>query len=84
MRTFFHALVLTLMGVLPAHAVEPDWPDGITIATGSPGGTYYAYGEGLARLLTRTLGIRVAAMETDGPSENINLIEDGEIGRAHV
>ena len=77
MRTFFQALALTLMGVLPVHAVEPDWPDAITIATGSPGGTYYAYGEGLARLLTRTLGIRVAALETDGPSENINLIEDG-------
>ena len=52
-------------------------PNAITIATGSPGGTYHAYGEGLARLLTRTLGIRVAAMETDGPSENIKLIEDG-------
>ena len=78
MRTFVQALTLTLMSVLPAHAVEPDWPDAITIATGSPGGTYHAYGEGLARLLIRALGIRVAAVETDGPSENINLIEVGE------
>ena len=28
----------------PARSAEPDWPDAITIATGSPGGTYFAYG----------------------------------------
>ena len=44
----------------PARSAEPDWPDAITIATGSPGGTYFAYGEGLAKILTRVLGIRVA------------------------
>ena len=77
MLTLFQALTLCLIGALPAQAAEPDWPNAITIATGSRGGTYHAYGEGLARLLTRTLGIRVAALETDGPSENIQLIEDG-------
>ena len=68
--------LLALMA-LPVHAVEPDWPDAITIATGSPGGTYFVYGEGLARILARSLGIRVATLPTAGPSENIRLIENG-------
>ena len=62
----------------PARSAEPDWPDAITIATGSPGGTYFAYGEGLAKILTRVLGIRVGTRPTEGPSENIRLIEDGQ------
>jgi TRAP transporter TAXI family solute receptor len=77
MRILFHILTLSLISTLPGRAAEPDWPIAITIATGSAGGTYRAYGEGLARLLTRTVGIRFAAVETAGPSENIQLIEDG-------
>ena len=34
-------------------------PTTLTIGTASPGGTYHAYGEGLARLLTRKLGLLV-------------------------
>lgn len=77
MRALWRALTLCLLGALPAQAAEPDWPNAMSIATGSPGGTYDVYGEGLARLLTRTLGIRVVALETAGPSENIQLIENG-------
>ncbi len=77
MRILLRILTLSLISALPVRAAEPDWPNAITIATGSAGGTYQAYGEGLARLLTRTVGIRFAAVETAGPSENIQLIEDG-------
>lgn len=71
-------LLASLLWGTPARSAEPDWPDAITIATASPGGTYYAYGEGLAKILTRVLGIRVAMRPTEGPSENIKLIETGE------
>jgi TRAP transporter TAXI family solute receptor len=71
-------LLASLIGLTPSRAAEPDWPDAITIATGSPGGTYYVYGEGLAKILSRSLGIRVAMRPTDGPSENIELIESGK------
>ena len=37
----------------PARSGEPNWPDHLTIGTASPGGTYYVYGEGLAKILTR-------------------------------
>jgi uncharacterized protein len=61
-----------------AAQVPPDWPGAITLATASPGGTYHAYGAGLARILTRELGVAVSMRETAGPSENIRLIESGE------
>ena len=71
-------LLATLMWSAPACAADPDWPEAITVATGSPGGTYYVYGEGLVNILSRALGIRVSTLATDGPSENIELIESGE------
>jgi len=65
-------------------AGEAHWPDTLTIGTASPGGTYHVYGEGLARLLTRKLGLPVAIRETEGPVENIKLLEAGEIQLAFV
>src|SRR5215212_6093932 len=62
----------------PARSAEPNWPDSLTLATASPGGTYSVYGAGLARMLTRVLGVPVATRPTDGPSQNIELIEAGE------
>ncbi len=62
----------------PARSAEPHWPEALTLVTASPGGTYHAYGEGLARMLSRELGIRVATRATEGPSQNIMLIEAGE------
>ena len=63
---------------------EPDWPETLTIGTASPGGTYYAYGEGLARLLSRKLGLPVFARPTEGAAENIKLLESGDIQLAFV
>ena len=61
-----------------AQVAQPNWPATLTIATASPGGTYYTYGQGLARILTRVLHLPVAARPTEGPSENIRLIEQGD------
>jgi TRAP transporter TAXI family solute receptor len=57
---------------------EPNWPDHLTIGTASPGGTYYVYGDGLAKILTRTLDLPVVRLATDGPAQNIELLEAGE------
>lgn len=73
------ALVACLPSALPARAAEPHWPQTLVIGTASPGGTYSDYGEALARLLTRELGIAVSARATEGPSQNILLLESGEI-----
>jgi TRAP transporter TAXI family solute receptor len=62
----------------PAHAGEPNWPDSLTIGAASPGGTYHVYGAGLAQILTRELGLPVIMRATEGPAENIALLESGE------
>src|SRR5688572_7243581 len=40
---------------------------------------YHTYGAGLARILTRELGLPVATRATEGPNQNIELMEAGEI-----
>ena len=62
----------------PVRAGEPHWPDHVTIGTASPGGTYYVYGDGLAKILTRALDLAVVMRPTEGPVENIELLEAGE------
>jgi TRAP transporter TAXI family solute receptor len=61
-----------------AWAQGGNWPRSVTIGTASPGGIYYGYGEGLARILTRTLQIEVTAQVTQGPAQNIVLMEKKE------
>jgi uncharacterized protein len=75
---------LALVGALlaspsPSLSGEPHWPSSLTIGTASAGGTYHAYGEGLAQVLTRELGIPVVMRPTEGPAQNILLLESGEV-----
>jgi TRAP transporter TAXI family solute receptor len=69
-------VVAMLAAAAPCRAA--DWPDHLTIGTASPGGTYYVYGEGLAKILTRALDLPVTMRPTDGPTQNIELLETGE------
>jgi TRAP transporter TAXI family solute receptor len=79
------ALVAALL-IWPAalFAGEAHWPASLTIGTASPGGTYYAYGEGLAKILTQKLRLPVVSRATDGPNQNIQLLESGEVQIAFV
>lgn len=77
-------LAVVLIAARSATAAEPHWPQTLTLGTASEGGTYYAYGEGLAQLLTRELGVAVVARPTGGPIDNIKLLESGEIQLALV
>ncbi len=76
----FLILALVALSALanPALSAGPNWPATLTIATASPGGTYHVYGAGLAKILTRALGLPVAERITEGPGENIQMIETGE------
>src|SRR5262249_15632920 len=62
----------------PSPAGEPDWPDRLAIGTASPGGVYVVYGEALAKILTRALELPVVRLLTEGPAQNIELMEAGE------
>jgi len=55
------------------------WPASLTIGTASPGGAYIVYGPPLAAILTEALGIPVSAESTQGPDQNILLIERGTL-----
>jgi TRAP transporter TAXI family solute receptor len=62
----------------PSLSVEPNWPDQLTIGTASLGGTYEVFGNGLAKILTRSLGLPVVRLATEGPAQNIEMLEAGE------
>jgi uncharacterized protein len=68
----------------PVRAQATNWPHSITIGTASPGGPYDAYGAGLARILSRTLQIEVTAQVTQGPAQNIVLMEKREASLGFV
>jgi len=70
--------VAALLWLGPARSAEPNWPDSLTIGTASSGGTYYVYGEGLAKILTAALDFPVTMLPTEGPAQNIELLEAGE------
>jgi TRAP transporter solute receptor, TAXI family len=72
---FFVFLAFTATSAM---AGQPNWPASLTLVTASPGGTYHVYGAEVAKLLTRALDLPVAERTTEGPSENIRLIEAGE------
>ena len=57
-----------------ARAAEP-----LIIGTASPGGPYLPYGQGLARILSRELGQEVTAQSTQGPVQNIMLLEKKQV-----
>jgi uncharacterized protein len=55
----------------------PDWPKSLTLASGSPGGTFYIYGEAVAKILSESLKIAVNDLPTGGSEHNVKLVESG-------
>lgn len=75
----------SLLGLLSFNvAIAQENPASLTVATASPGGVYAVYGEGLANLLSETISIPVSTRQTQGPSQNLALVESGkaELGMA--
>lgn len=75
-------LVLSLLAALACSqvvAADGSWPDTLVIGTAARGGTYDAYGRGLADLLGKRLDLPVATRETEGPQENLDLLRKKEI-----
>jgi TRAP transporter TAXI family solute receptor len=60
-------------------AANPDWPKSLTVATASPGGVYYVYGDALAQILTEKLGIPVSSLPTQGSIQNVKLLDSGGV-----
>ncbi|WP_142846675.1 TAXI family TRAP transporter solute-binding subunit [Telmatospirillum sp. J64-1] len=61
----------------PAQAQER--PRSLTIATASAGGVYAVYGEGMASLISDVVGIATSTRQTQGPNQNLVLMQTGQV-----
>jgi hypothetical protein len=74
LRTFTSVLSgVALVASLTAPAAAQ--PKSMTIGTGSLGGTYFVYGGVIAGLLSEKLGGKVSTQQTQGPNQNIVLVD---------
>lgn len=78
-RAILIVIAVAIAALAPAAAAPDGGPPVLLIATGSPGGTYYTYGQGLAKVLGRALKRPVVALSSEGSRETIQKIEDGDI-----
>lgn len=56
-----------------------DWPSNLIIGTGSPGATYAIYGQGLASVISKHVGVPASTQQTQGPHQNVLLANNGRI-----
>jgi uncharacterized protein len=71
-----------LSALVAGGAVAQDkskWPKSLTLGTASVGGTYFIYGGVLAQLLTEKVGVNVSTQQTQGPNQNMLLVDGGKV-----
>jgi uncharacterized protein len=61
---------------------EPGWPVALTMGTGSAGGTYAVFGEAWGTAVAAGTGVRMFYRATEGPNEDIMLLDRGAIDLA--
>lgn len=72
-----HSLIvaaIALLSTTPAVAQST-----LTLGTASVGGTYYVYGETVAKVLTEKTKYQVAAQQTQGPNQNIVMVDEKKL-----
>src|SRR3989304_6243191 len=82
-RTLLSVVAISVAASLAAGSAAAQ-PKSLTLATASVGGTYFIYGGVVATLLTEKLGINVSTQQTQGPNQNIILVDSKgtELGMA--
>ena len=56
-----------------------DWPRGLTLGTASVGGVYFVYGGVAANIMSEKAGINVSTQQTQGPNQNMILVDGGNL-----
>lgn len=74
-----NTLLLSVSLAFAASSYAQDRPQSMTIATASPGGVYAVYGEGVAALLSNTVGVKTSTRQTQGPVQNLVLLQSGRV-----
>ncbi|MCX7685126.1 MAG: TAXI family TRAP transporter solute-binding subunit [Acetobacteraceae bacterium] len=70
---------LALTGGAAAQPRNPAWPRALTMGTAAPGGTYAIYGPAWGQLVQAATGVQISYRTTQGPNQNIILVERREI-----
>jgi TRAP transporter TAXI family solute receptor len=70
---------LGLFGAAGAQPRNPSWPRAVTMGTAAPGGTYAIYGPAWGQMVQAATGVQVSYRTTQGPNQNIILIERREV-----
>lgn len=71
----------TLFGLRPAAAQPRNaaWPRALNMGTAAPGGTYALYGPAWGQMVQEATGVAISYRTTQGPNQNIILVERGEV-----
>ena len=59
---------------------RPGWPRALTLGTASVGGTFFVYGQTWATLVGGRIGVPINTQQTQGPNQNIILVQNGDLG----
>jgi TRAP transporter TAXI family solute receptor len=62
-----------------AQTRDQSWPANVTLGTASVGGTYFVYGQAWASLVGEKIGLQINTQQTQGPNQNILLVQDKRI-----
>ena len=77
-RAGFGSIVLLAATLLAGTAAAQAQP-ALTLGTASLGGTYNVYGEAVARVLNEKTRLRVEAQQTQGPNQNIVMVDERKL-----
>ncbi len=58
---------------------KANWPKSLTLGTASVGGTYFIFGGVVAQMMTEKTGVNVSTQQTQGPNQNMILVDGGKI-----
>jgi TRAP transporter TAXI family solute receptor len=58
---------------------NPSWPRALTMGTAAPGGTYALYGPAWGQLAQEATGVNISYRTTQGPNQNIILVQRREV-----
>lgn len=77
MRVFRLASIVAVVSLLSGAGAfaQPT----LTLGTASVGGTYFVYGEAVAKLLTEKAKIQVATHQTQGPNQNVIMVDERKL-----
>lgn len=64
---------------LLAQPRNPSWPRALTMGTAAPGGTYAIYGPAWGQLAQAATGVNISYRTTQGPNQNIVLVNTRQI-----